>query len=60
MFEIKEKNGPETKIEKKIEKFIHGNNTFRLQISLNSATMHAKNVATKLYDSVGEMLLDNL
>ena len=28
--------------------------------SLNSATMHAKNVATKLYDSVGEMLLDNL
>ena len=28
--------------------------------SLNSATMHAKNVATKLYDSVGEMLLDNM
>lgn len=28
--------------------------------SLNSATMHAKNVATKLYDSVGEMLLDNI
>lgn len=28
--------------------------------SLNSATMHAKKVATKLYDSVGEMLLDNL
>lgn len=28
--------------------------------SLNSATIHAKNIATKLYDSVGEMLFDNM
>ena len=28
--------------------------------SLNSATLHTKKVATKLYDSVGEMLLNNL
>lgn len=28
--------------------------------SLNLATLHAKNVAIKLYDSVGEMLLDNI
>lgn len=28
--------------------------------SLNSATVEAKQVASKLYDSVGEMLLDNL